>query len=608
MGSEATWSHGRFAAAALSLMLALGASGCSISAADSLDGATNRCVGANDCVAGGVCNAGMCVAMDADLTGLYLQTDIPNAAAYAAGASALASLSSGEFQFFGERADGWRHGADVVVPAIAAVTGAVSVPSDNPQPACSDLIAADASLPVTMELYPAVAAAALPLPTYQAASSPSGGSHAVTLGVPAGNYDVYLVPQIPHETEEDRIKYADCHMPPTILPSRQLDVGQVAIGVTLATPSKLVGTITGFNLDGWRVQLLDNDRGRALSASKVLTTGAGNQSAFELYYWDQLVAQEQVDALLRLQPPADAGASAMPTILWKLAAVDLDGDNTIALDIGALGNADAAAVKVTGVVNHGGVGVPATVVVQSDVLLQGELGGNAYYRHNVATAADGSYSAVLLPGRYAVTALPSSEASGYAITSTILEVNSETLGAGQDIEVNPRSRLEGTILTPDGAPGPNINAWLQPAAVMSATYLQAKLAPSAVPPSGSSTVTNANGRFNVAVDPGTYDLSTRPAAGAGLPWLVLPRVAIVGAEQPASAQLGELMLSYPVVVEGVVRSPDGIVLPNTLVRAWLPTTATDNAEEAAPSVIQIAETVSDAAGRYRLLLPASVSE
>jgi hypothetical protein len=138
-------------------------------------------------------------------------------------------------------------------------------------------------------------------------------------------------------------------------------------------------------------------------------------------------------------------------------------------------------------------------------------------------------------------------------------------------------------------------------------YLGQVLSPEPLLPRQASGVLR-NGAFSMGVDPGEFDFSVRPTPGSAYPWLVRPRLT-VSAMDAAVTDL-DLAMSYPAVLQGVVRDASGARLGDAAIVAWLPigsATESGDAQEPVTRGIQIGETRSAADGSYVLPLPPSTS-
>lgn len=108
-------------------------------------------------------------------------------------------------------------------------------------------------------------------------------------------------------------------------------------------------------------------------------------------------------------------------------------------------------------------------------------------------------------------------------------------------------------------------------------------------------VSNEMGDYELGVDTGLYDMHLKMSSETGFAWLIEPELVM-------SPALGDLERDYrlvpPIPVRGVIRAGDGAAVPNASIRAYV----FANVEGGASRPIQVAETVSDEDGNYRLLL------
>ncbi|RLB64047.1 MAG: hypothetical protein DRI90_05560 [Deltaproteobacteria bacterium] len=599
---------------AIGLVAGLVSNGCGIPLAGDTEMIDNACDGNADCGTGGVCRDQMCVSTKADLPGLLIQVDVPSGAPDAQSTSSLIDLAAQSVMLQGQADNGFVKTHDLITEHLVQVTGQLQI--DPPPAACNlaDAGFVQSAVPVTVELRPVVNAVGIPLTVYAGSSDiENEPSNAVLMSVPAGYYDVYILPAIPEVMQDGQDTNQACRdaIPPIFLPNHDFTQATVTLQIAGSEPSDLIGSFVGLDLQGWSVDLVENKRGRVISTAdqNLETTSAVDPTNFALKFWPEQIESESVSAIIRLTPPEDQHELGMPTVLWHLSAVDLDGDYQVQLDLSAL--------SVTEVIHLGAktrdlsagpdVGVPATVVIQSEELLDGEFGGNVSYKTTVTTDGDGAFDAWILPGTYRVVAVPSST-SDLAITEETWDINSGDLGDGRAIDIKPKASLEGSATTPQGGAAHDVSVLLQASAPESATFLQSMLRIAELQATSATTVTSGSGAFALAVDPGVLDVSLRPSSASSLPWLVRPRVTIQPSDDPQKADLGTLAISNPVVLRGLVRSAAGHELKGAQIRAWLTLPSTNGGDEQRPTAIQIAETTAGADGSYQLLLPASISQ
>ncbi|MBI4952361.1 MAG: hypothetical protein HY908_10035 [Myxococcales bacterium] len=580
--------------ALVAVTAALGSAACGLPMADRAEEVVNQCSTSDTCGPTGVCVDGTCVSTRADLGGLSLQLDLPTTSPYGPGTSTLLELGAKGLAPVGEEPSGFVVPLDLVHPGLVAVSATMTLAT--PIPAGCELYAASAdvsptthAVPMKLVLQPTDAARGLSLHAYTADAEADNVASAL---VPAGRYDVYAS-WTDHLPEADKGLLAGCDIPPVLLLDQTLGDAHVAVSLTVGEPQRISGDFQSFDLTGWTIDLVDNEGGRVIAAEQTLGAPSNGTTSFELASWVEL----RPLAVLRLTPPESAPA--MPTIVWKLDAADVDGDNHVSFDLAPLAGQAPVLLEGTVLDEHGGEPLGAQVVVQSLAFAE-PIGQNQAFQTSASTDGYGNFTLSLLPGTYLVSALPSD--ATLALSQQQLVLSAQSL-PGHTVLVQPKSTIGGRATTSLG-PASGIAVSFQPSASPPGTFIENLLAASAVGPSSATASTAADGSFSAALDPGVFDLSLRPSAGSGFPWLVRSRLTILP-EQPA-ADLGELGVTNPVVLTGVVRAPDGTPLGNALVRAWLPIAT--SAQAGKETVLQIAETIAGVDGSYRLNLPASTSQ
>lgn len=568
--------------------LAVASAGCSLISPESGGIADNFCSLTADCGPSGVCVAGSCVASTADLSSLILQVDVPSTATFAQGGK---FIDTG-LALQGQNAAGFYTGYDIALGNLVAVE--VSLATTMAE--CGGSAEAPASVPIHIKVDPAPGVVGLGLPIY---SGDSGEDDArARVMVPGGRYDISVGHNVPELPEGE---VPTCTLPPVLLPARDISGSTFPIAITVPAPDVLTGEISGLDLGGWRIALVDNTSGRLLSTEKTLQTQSADQpNAFTLEFYESVVRDEGLAALIRLSPPADQ-ATGKPTVLWDLDAVDLDGNLEVGLSVASLAAAPKA-LKGQVLDASGTDPVSALITIQSIELGNGTFGSNAAFSTSVTADTDGNFDVTLLTGTYKVIAVPTADPS-LAITEKTWTINETSLSTPEAIVIQTKASLKGTVLLPNGDPAGGITTAFQPATSEAQTYLETLNAAS-IEPNGIITTTDAAGAFAASADPGDYDLAVKPSEGSGYAWLARSRLNIVSSNTPGTAEFGTLTMSWPVVVIGSVLDPDGRSLSGALVRAWL---TTDDAVET-PTVIQIGEAFTDANGRYVLALPPSISQ
>jgi hypothetical protein len=231
--------------------------------------------------------------------------------------------------------------------------------------------------------------------------------------------------------------------------------------------------------------------------------------------------------------------------------------------------------------------VPGATVrfLSTGIFDKSQLGLEGSFSGSATTDEEGRFGAELLPGFYSITVIPPEDVEN---TWGILSAESlvgEDLTATEDLIVPLQVGLRGWVTTfrDEFASGVTILARARVVADLGAMNRSQEA------------VSNDLGAFAMSVDTGLYDMQVKVSSETGFAWLVEPELVM-------SAELGDLARNYrldpPIPVRGVIRTSDGEVVPDALVRAYVLTST----EGAASRPIQVAETVSAEDGSYRLLI------
>ncbi|MFO7179425.1 MAG: hypothetical protein DIU78_012065 [Pseudomonadota bacterium] len=615
------------------LGLTLG-SGCTVTALAERERpvAVNECETDSDCGPGGFCSERACFTRSGSLSTLLFEVT-PTAAAGRFAGERLTVLQSvpvsgGFVELELEDTSSVRGRVKETVPAGCEFEGRRARTRVLP--------ATDGTIPVRVSLSPSDRRLGLTGATrfaevetaddlYPAAAS----THRFDVRVPAGTYDLYiepfpLVPQNPPTMEGQP---PSCGLPPQLLLGQRLVGGPVDLTLEVPAPAQLALTIrvpaaSGQVLSGWFVDMIEPATGRVIStrAALGLAQQAGSNKlahSVQIAYLPVAHADDRAPdtagkELVRLTPPEDVVA---PTLFFERAALEIftQGSGTIEL-VAAL----PRPVRLEGQVIDRATGEPrrASVTLTATRIHQASPGTLASFVRVVETDADGWFRADVIPGTYAVHAVPAVLPDrfdiGYAIAETIWEVAPEpAVQAGRAIELDPAPALSGRVLVPgtgDGALGANVWATVSPSAA-SAPVLDRMLGDAPpVPRPVSALIADRGGRFRLDTDRGLLDVSVRPPDGTRLAWLVMPGIRLEDSEE-----LGLLRLPLPVRLEGTVSvsglTDSAVALSRAHLRAYAlldegnePTDDIARARAAVP----VAEARLDTDASFVLHLPASL--
>lgn len=592
----------------LGSLILFAATGCTLERMGDSDVRLNRCERDADC-GSGVCQSdgleSLCVATKADLANLYLELNLPTDAPVGPGSRLLAPASAFGISLQGSAERGFVQGVSLAIPEFLSTKATLSVVE---LPEECGALSGPKNLPATMRLYPVGHPIGISLAPYVGTFDAGFGGPKAS--VPSGTYDVVL--------EADTTSVPECELPPLVLPQRSF-----AHATELHVERTAVTTLRGsldvpFDLacmsdpDAcFRIELLENRRGRTLGdTAKLGAEGPLGHVGFRVRYFRDESEGTTLTPVLVVRPPRALRNQGMPDLYWKLGAIDPDGDEVVSLEVASLVAATSRFIPLEASVRTDtGDPAPANVLLMSRQLLGGAFGDNAVFQASVATDAEGSFAINVLPGKYDLVALPAA-GSPYALTNETWTFADNDLGKGRTLELAPVSLLGGRVTTPAGDVVSDLAVQATPTVSEDVSLLEAVFSPGqsallASLPRTASTQTDRDGVFDLPVDPGRLDLFLKPELASNLPWLVRRNLA-VSATTPQQLDLGAMALSHPAVLVGNVVNTDGSPIANVTIRAWLGLDATD--EKSRPSAVNIGESTSDEGGRYRLLLPPSVSQ
>jgi hypothetical protein len=317
---------------------------------------------------------------------------------------------------------------------------------------------------------------------------------------------------------------------------------------------------------GLQVRAVDESSGRVVSS-------IGETD--ELGRFAIRIGDESSDYFLRVT--SSLGGALFP-------AVSIDPDVAFANDADLIRIPRIDAVQFTGRVrDETGSAVPGASVrfLSNSVFDDNQLGLRGTFSASTTTNQDGSFGAALLPGFYSMTVTPPDDSnSNWGVLWSEALVGTEA-DAPEALIVPSKVALEGSVHTFIGQPvaGVTIVARARMHGELTSMHRSKEA------------VSSSFGDFTMRLDLGVYDMVVKIPSATGYAWLVEPAVAM------EDDILRTYRLEPPIPVEGVVQASDGTVVPNALIRAYLLTT-----DGSYTRSIQVAETVSNQDGTYRLLI------
>lgn len=568
---------------------------------DFLDEApSNTCDASTTCGDGATCvetveGDSACAATSSELGSVIIEVQVPNSVS----GSVVSYVFPNALTLDGSSTSGGLQSLNIALPSSVPVTGRIK-PKDvtGLQPTC---IAQDGSIPARAtfqrrtDMTPFHFDVSVESP-FLVAEAPNAD---FTLGVPPGEYNVYLEP----------VSTEDC--PSALLPPprlvRDVTVSKAPLDFTPIeeAPMVLTGLITIKDADsslfGWVLEVVDPTYGKVISDSLVLGEAAPNrEGGLEVSLGTGVRYYNTPSPLVRLR-----NATGDLAIHWPLSALDQDADNVIAIDLADLA-ATPKPVEATVIDTNNHLIPSANVTVQS-VSLSGSNAQNATFRATATTDLSGVLRVNLVPGKYLITIVP--QTPGVATHFGEWEITASSNpdmpgGGGVAFPLATQPLIQGAVSDPLGVALPSAPLVVGPSRTAAADYFTQVLSkpePITRQQIGS---TDIAGDFELAVDPGDVDLFVKMPAESRYPWFVLPGFVVEQSTQKPVSDLSEIAIRYPVLAQGQVSDDLGPVA-FAPVRAWVQPKQTDDAE--AGPLVQIGATTTDARGVFVLPLPPSIT-
>lgn len=236
---------------------------------------------------------------------------------------------------------------------------------------------------------------------------------------------------------------------------------------------------------------------------------------------------------------------------------------------------------------------------------QGTFTCNAMLTASVG--ADRTVSTRLLPGDYELFVTPTGDVTDklrVATSQLQASVRTQPNGDSQDGQgflVSRATQFKGLVLSPESRPMPAVTV------TANALGLQRDLDAVALYNRTAAQQSDKRGGFELAVDLGYYDLLAVPPEGSGYAWVLKDNRRIGGENDSTVKPLSALSPQVPVVARGLLLTEDNRPVVDARVEAFA---IVDNLDPNRPGqrAVRIASTVSDAEGRFELLLPQSIGE
>lgn len=222
--------------------------------------------------------------------------------------------------------------------------------------------------------------------------------------------------------------------------------------------------------------------------------------------------------------------------------------------------------------------------------VDGGLGGS--FRTTAETDGSGDVVVELLAGSYDVVVSPAQSTLAVVSVSALTIQPPPTGGVlqGQLFEVPERARLGGVVRTPSGEPVAGLNL----EAIAIGAFHEEEVSRFN---RSTEAVLDEDGRFELRLDRGVYDLYLRPPSESGYPWIVVPDRAIGSVDVTLADRFD---LETPRPLSGEVQTPEGAPLANAEVRVYGRTPGSTR-------YVEIGRARTDSAGAYVVWMPARLA-
>jgi hypothetical protein len=599
--------------------------GCSVTEVPLPDAevAQNQCEGPADCP-GGACSTGACFATRSDIQGVIVEVTPPPDGVLTA------------LPFYKEL----KESGDIVLQPDARLTGFIYLHPESCTPAFFGEVAGDTSspvegtIPVDVTFRPSVSRYGLPAPTYRGVRLTNeerkvtpGGKHGFKVQLPPGDYDVYIQPAL--TTPE-----SSCPIPPWLLLDQRI-ASSGNFDVNLSLPSQITVPVhwPTASLDFWSVELIDSVSGRILSSPSVLANPGQDDEGRAFYVtsfsysrvlqrnsMNELEVSPDSYGIVRLVPPVETIA---PTILGEASAVGLVNSNEGGF---ALTTSLPNPVTIEGQTAEAGTTkpIPATVTLTATRLEGMAQGVYGSFSRTFPVDATGIFRARVPPGDYRVDAIPRFDPSACTVDGCPrLASRRDTWQVGVDPEVQAGKviqfqrapTVQGEVFSAAGKPvtGAAVRATASAFTLMNDEWdsLDGFRGGDGILPQATTGLVDVHGSFEFRADPGMFDFFVQPDSSTRFGWYVRPLFTVD--QRDVTAPVGSVTLplargwSGKVLVGSNVRNQ--LALANALLRAYVYVTREGEYSATRPdrgALLQVAETRSNAAGDFELLIPASL--
>lgn len=352
----------------------------------------------------------------------------------------------------------------------------------------------------------------------------------------------------------------------------------------------------GAGRGGLQIQALDRASGRVVSSSAVTSDGTMGTPAGSFSILVDVGALESY--VLRIR--SVAGEALVPTFTVDPGYLfpDMGGVAHILVPDVASPVCYRGAVELDLPDHMRALASNTVLSFRSTVIIDPATGVVGTVQATVTADAGGHFEASLLPGTYDIVLTPVGRADAAVLAPDPVTI-SPPMGTdclmGQTFVLPQRATLGGQVRTADGRTmvGATVQAIALNREATARTFAGGRFNRS------SEAVTDATGRFGLRLDLGSYDIVVKPPIDSGFPWAVATgqEYGAVGAVLARDFEFGA-----PVALGGTVLDDDGMPVVAAEVSAFGILTDAAGASRSVP----IGRGVTDATGRYTVLLPPSL--
>ncbi len=414
-----------------------------------------------------------------------------------------------------------------------------------------------------------------------------------------------------------------CKLPPVLVRDVGMSAGRsltlawpLPKSITLDVQIQASALAAGSDLNHWQVDIVDPIQGRVLAVPVTLGAGAADAKDPSLVDYKATVSYNPIlsadssppvgTELIRIQPPK---GGAQPTYYASMSGLSLfAGSNEAPIPI----NAVPGAVAISGRVETAdqAQALQAPIAFLSTGFSVSNSGIWADYTASTQSDANGQFHITLPAGQYRVLVVPPGDGK-HAVLDTQWTIQSTPSDqAGRLLQVPVYSQVQGIVASPlPSSQSATIEATpTNGLLVDKSTQIVALRNTSPGARAASAIFQPQSNSFSLPVDMGSFDFSLR--VPSGLPWIVVPGKEVVS----GTNTLSNWSFPLPVPWAGSLNAPSNsnsvsgssVKVPSAVMRVYAllgDKGQVVNDPKMASTIVQIAESRSEADGTFQLELP-----